>query len=551
MKIAFKEFMEDVKLNLEKMDEAEKTKFIYEMARLAKEYERKDFLDRFKTEVKKDRTKEIEEVERLCDKLEEGELIFSAAGHEEYGYSWGDSEWVYEYSDYQGIGKKLEEAFLLAENLLYEKSYEEAFDLYHLLFYTNLLAYDEDSGEMFDIGLEEAVQEGLVDIDIKDLCHHILYAAYQKASGEDRVKAVYNCFHNGIYKEITLDGMMSVGPEELEGIEEFMYGFSELLKGKSGDLESRLLREASLYLNVDAIEVARQSANVHPGLYRDLCSEAYEKCDYDKAISIGMDCLENVDKDLVVRSKTSIIAAMAARKIGDMEKLRVCIREAFISESTPVNFLNLFTVFEPEEIKKIYCHVDKLPVFNQVNIDFKKQELEQNQLNPFTKSALKLLSGDFKYAKAECMRDKEYLGWSGSFKGLCVPLVLLLLDQDDDDTIAREKILTSIMDKIGSVFSKYVLEDFYQLLGVWKSKMSIDESDEYLQWMEKEVHARVEAVVGGKYRKSYYKAAELIVYLGQVLESQGKTNAEYLMVEKYRKMHSRKRAFIAELKELR
>jgi hypothetical protein len=89
------------------------------------------------------------------------------------------------------------------------------------------------------------------------------------------------------------------------------------------------------------------------------------------------------------------------------------------------------------------------------------------------------------------------------------------------------------------------------LIQNWKKKISIgEEKNFYLKWIEEEVDKRVEAVVGGGYRKSYYKGAELIVYLGQVLESLGEENAAKDLVKKYKKKYSRKSAFKAEIDKL-
>ncbi len=69
-------------------------------------------------------------------------------------------------------------------------------------------------------------------------------------------------------------------------------------------------------------------------------------------------------------------------------------------------------------------------------------------------------------------------------------------------------------------------------------------------WIKKEVDKRTEAVVGGGYRKSYYKAAALITALGETLESNGKVNGKMVTIEHYKKLHSRKRAFKAEIEML-
>ena len=54
----------------------------------------------------------------------------------------------------------------------------------------------------------------------------------------------------------------------------------------------------------------------------------------------------------------------------------------------------------------------------------------------------------------------------------------------------------------------------------------------------------------GGHRKSYYKAAALIAALGETMESNGKLHGRMVLIEHYKKMHSRKRAFKTEFEML-
>jgi len=53
------------------------------------------------------------------------------------------------------------------------------------------------------------------------------------------------------------------------------------------------------------------------------------------------------------------------------------------------------------------------------------------------------------------------------------------------------------------------------------------------QWMLEEVDKRTEAVVGGGYRHSYHKAAEMIVVMEEILEENGEINGAEGLIEKY------------------
>ena len=81
--------------------------------------------------------------------------------------------------------------------------------------------------------------------------------------------------------------------------------------------------------------------------------------------------------------------------------------------------------------------------------------------------------------------------------------------------------------------------------------MTDSQKEKSREWLLEELDKRVEAVVGGSHRHSYYKAAVLIIVMGEVLEEAGEENAVDRLIAKYTKLHSRKRAFRAEIQELR
>ena len=57
---------------------------------------------------------------------------------------------------------------------------------------------------------------------------------------------------------------------------------------------------------------------------------------------------------------------------------------------------------------------------------------------------------------------------------------------------------------------------------------------------------RAEAIAGGGYRKSYYKAAVLVTALGETMESNGKLNGRRALIDRYVKLNPGKRAFKGE-----
>lgn len=71
---------------------------------------------------------DIKEIQGWCERIKNGDIYFECSYGENY---WRD--YSYEYCDANEIGAKLTYAFQVAENLLFQKRYDEAVDLYNVL----------------------------------------------------------------------------------------------------------------------------------------------------------------------------------------------------------------------------------------------------------------------------------------------------------------------------------------------------------------------------------------------------------------------------------
>ncbi len=550
----FKTFMDKVKSNVDKMEKNELVDFIFELARLTKEADRMDFLQKFKQYNRQDRKAELEKIYQFCNSIENMDICLSCSNYEDYDNDyWGERDWIYEYSDPFAIGKTLKEAFLLAKNLVYEKSYIEADRLYDRLFSLNIFACYEGSDEMLDnqLDIEEAVNEKIVYIDLTEVCNHFLYTAYQATTDKKRIEAIYHKYQMSSFQQVSLEGMLSVGPEPINEIEEFMTEFNKFLRNKTGDLVSRLLSETIPYIKMDAAELARESAAIHPSIYYNLCKEAIAEKSFEKTIQLGKDAIDNVPKKLKMRSKIAYLIADVYKAVNDVEGYNQYMVEGFISDSSPINFLKLFDKCSKDKIDEAYRITSNVPINTTSLYPFDVSELDENFSTSNERSIIRFLNGDFEYAKKNCIMDKEYLGWSTSYKGLCISLFLILLENGNKPSKAKREITNFIIRRIENSYYVQNIEYYEALLQKWKTNIPINNvKDLYINWISIEVDKRVNAVVGGGFRDSYYKGAQLIIYLGQILESNGEMGATLRLVEKYRKLYSRKRAFKGELNNL-
>ncbi len=201
----YNEFIKAVDEKLATMSESDKEKWIHNLARTIQEDERCKFLNSLNGENNSGEIiHDIKEIQEWCEKIQNGDIFFECSYCEVYGENyWRDDS--YEYHDTYEIGKKLTSAFQVAEDLLYQKEYEKALGLYDLLIDRVFQAYDSDSEETMELGIEELVDEKLVSLNLKKIVLNLLYAKYQTSNGKDRVQVIYNYIKLNILKNIKLE----------------------------------------------------------------------------------------------------------------------------------------------------------------------------------------------------------------------------------------------------------------------------------------------------------------------------------------------------------
>ena len=74
----------------------------------------------------------------------------------------------------------------------------------------------------------------------------------------------------------------------------------------------------------------------------------------------------------------------------------------------------------------------------------------------------------------------------------------------------------------------------------------IKDNSKYIEWLKNIIDIRVEKIVNGHHRHSYFKAAKLVVALGEVLESNNLISKKEFITY-YAKTYSKFSAFRKEL----
>lgn len=545
----YNEFIKEMDEKLATMTESEKEKWIHKLGRTIQEDERCKFLNSLNGENNcGEIINDIKQIQCWCEKIQNGHIYFECSYCEVFGKNyWRD--YSYEYYDTYEIGKKLTSAFQVAEELLYQKEYKKALDLYDLLIDMVFQAYDSDSEETMELGIEELVDENLVSLNLKKIVLNLLYAEYQTSNGIERVEAIYSYIKLNISKDIKLEEFFTIGPEELVGIALFLEEWIAFLKCKHGDLAGNLLFEACMLQGGMEMlcDTAREMVQKHPILYLRACEYLIDESKYTECEKIGLEAISLLNEELIIRGKVADLTAKAAKELDHTEIVWKCYKAAFQSESTLTHYLTLFEAETYENITDINTmKLRILPKKSYVYFDNINNQMKINYISLEYKKILCFFNGEFEYIYEECKKDKIYLGWNNNIKGIFVPLIILYLDKSHNLSKAGEKLIEGLKYRLN-----YSNDDksFFERFLIWKDKIKItsEQYEKYVTWLHSEVDKRTDAVVGGGFRGSYYKAATLISALGETMESNGNCGAKMDLIECYKKIHSRKRAFKGEL----
>jgi hypothetical protein len=413
-------------------------------------------------------------------------------------------------------------------------------------------AIDNEAGEQQELELKGLLDEKLVSLDLKKIALNLMYAKYQAAEGGERVVEIFRYFSWDMCKGIKVEDFFIVGPEELEEVDVFMEEWISFLKNTEGDMAGDLLSDACIYQGgVGRLcETAREVSVKHPVLYEYACQQLLNEKKEIECEKLGLESIGILPQMLVIRGKIADLTAKAAKQLGHAEIIKECYEAAFYSESTLNHYLRLFELMDYKEItERAAMYANALPE-NSAREGSNQKQLLTNYLSKQNKKVIRFFNGEFEYIVEDCIKDRTELGWSSQFKGIAIPLFILLLNSNRKLTKAGQRLIDGIEYRLG--YKEDDIKNFTDRFFTWKEKVTLtnEQYEKYTKWLEKEVDRRTEAVVGGGHRKSYYKAAVLIAALGEALESNGKLHGRMALIEYYKKMYSRKSAFRAEFEML-
>ena len=281
-------------------------------------------------------------------------------------------------------------------------------------------------------------------------------------------------------------------------------------------------------------------ASNHPKMYIDIFNYLEENNKIDEIVNIGNKALLLIDKNLTIRNDIALYLA----KYDDSNKEKYII-ESFKSNTNIPNLLRIinngYYIKNKEEIDNYISNTIK-----DDRVSYFIAELQKNTITKKEYNYLKFFTGNFDEFLNECIKVKSSLGWSGTFIQYGVYLLLLYFNN-----CITSKVYNSILKDSFNEFrfdnnTLFLADDYSLIFQQWKKQFEVTDKEKYINWLIDIIDKRVAAIVTNGHRKSYFKAAILVVALGETLESNNiGSKAEF--VNLYHKKYTRRSSFRKEL----
>lgn len=557
MAMDYKQYITEIEKQLHNMSEDEKDQWIYDQARIVNEEKRQDFLDSLMEKKMSAAELTPEEINDWCCQVDEGEICLESSSYESYQEGAWDSDWITEYHDTQHAMPHLVKVINACREMVMLSEYKTVFPLLDRICRLEF-PIDSDEEYFWDdevelLTLEDLVREELVSINFRELSLCLLYSCYQTHKGKNRINLIHEYLTWDMCKNISVTDIFSFGPEQIKDEDSFMQEWCSFLQQVHGDRTAELLTDACIYLGGDSflLETAQANIEIHPSLYLQYCERKYKCGEYKACIETAREAVNRLDKDKAIRADLADLAIHAAKESGDTETMEQFYFDAFYSQPNAWHLLRLYQLNDAAVLTCALtrvCGMDPAPFSgNQGSHELREAAITDKD----HQTIYRFLLGDYEEILEHCKKNKEYLGWSKGVKNIIIRLLLLYLKEDKKEKTNAEKNLIENMRHELS-FGSTAEMSFDECLSLWRNnyKIAEDHQQMILSWLQDEIDKRAEAVVGGGFRHSYYKAAELIVVLGSILEERGTPDGKMNLIEHYKKLHSRKRAFRSEIDQL-
>jgi len=433
-----------------------------------------------------------------------------------------DDDYYY-YNDYDennninddGFSEEYSKCYKDVIRLLENGMYREAYQGFELL-YGIIEEFDDTQDYSFDV----LIEENALELDLVKMCCLWGYCRLKLPIDKNTFEDVYYAVSRFSGK-IGFNDILKAVSEPINEIDTILEKWISFLMKKPSEDTAFFMREAAeLTGNFGTMfnfvkTVGDKTAVPHYELLKML-----EKAgQYEDAVTAGCKALDILERALPKRDKVADILINTAKAAGNIQAEQLGIVERYYSAQTLTNFLPLYSV--------------SLETAN-------KAAMEMTKIREHDYFVVKFLHGDYEYILNEILKDKSVLGWSYSIKGTIVPLFAGLITGFKDEYKITKNIICQKLQYSGDT------DEFYSIANKFHVNVSPDEIEMFYNVCIKEMDYRIDAIVGGGHRKSYYKAAEL-VYAMVEMKACRNESMPYNTVDFYRGKFPRHTAFKSEL----
>lgn len=534
--------------HINKMDEKQKTEWIYEAARTTPKTKRQAFLDRLCGNKKYCYPLNVKQINNWCDQISDG-TVCMIKERQEYQYAQdATAQWEAEYTDDEGIIPFLEQALQSVYQMLMNRDYKTTENIITRLLSLEITCIIDSDHESAceKLSVKALIKAKLLKIDLKRTALIMLYACYQNNTGQKRIHQLYHCFNRKECRELVLSDVFAFGPAKIKDEAEFMNQWCTYLKQQRDERAASLLIDACFYIGgVDyLLKCAEECAKIHPSLYLAYCQYSYQNNAALKCIEAAKTALTLIETDKAIRSDICVIAASASKQIHHKDKKLFCA-EAFYAKPDLESLFTLISFNDSTINQKAFEIIKTMKVSHDLND--RSQHRKATMRSEALRTVCRFMLGDYRELIRLCKQN--HFDQNTDAKDIISVLLLLALKQSKTRTLAEIALIRQLIARISY---KDTYEAFETTFSKWQNSFQLSDTEKQaaIRWLHQEITDRVTNILAGNYRQSYWKAAALFIVLGIVEEECGEVRASECLKQDLQMRHANQSAFWNEMKEL-
>ena len=312
-------------------------------------------------------------------------------------------------------------------------------------------------------------------------------------------------------------------------------------------------------------EFARQKGKKEPEFYVDWIAALEKNGDVQEMLKAAREGLVAIPEGCTIRARIAEGLIRAGTRLKDTDAQLHGWHEAFHSDPSLRYLLNLLMLSEncgnfKKEIDEAIDRLDTLlkkPRKYRTSFFSEDDDPAETFTTKSLSAAAYLSGGRFEEALRLCDREGA-LGWSftNNPKGLVLPFFLKLLTHGKKGSHSPnvEHLWSDAIENLvmGDFSSRNLSDQFQQIIGkVFDSiHLTPEEKEKHRKWCIREAGRRIDAIVSAKHRKSYHKAAGLLIATAEMLVVQSMISEAFDLIKKYREKYKQFSAFTRELRKI-